>query len=183
MAVVISLLRAVNLGGYNTLKMEALRALYETLGLDRPQTYVQSGNVVFRSKERDLEKLRKRLESAIEATFGFHSDVVLRTCAEIQDVKRRNPFADRPGIEPNKLAVVFLGKDPGDEARHKMLSIKTDPEEVFASGSELYVYYPNGMGRSKLTAGLFERTLKTTGTARNWNTVTKLLEMAEKLEG
>ena len=143
---------------------------------------MQSGNVVFRAEGRDLVKLADQIEKAIERSAGFRPSVILRTAAEMRDVVARNPFATRSGIEPNKLAVIFLARDPGQEARDRLLAIKTDPEELRIGGRELYVYYPDGMGRSKFTAAVMERTLKVAGTGRNWNSVTKLLEMAEKLE-
>lgn len=183
MTVVISLLRGVNVGGHNQIKMEALRALYESLGLLDVQTHIQSGNVVFRTKGRDLALLAKRIGDGIEQGFGFRPGVILRTPAELRDAIARNPFRERPGIEPSKLLVTFLLSDPGAEAREKVLGIKADPEELRIEGRELYVHYPNGMGRTKLPAALIEKILKTPGTGRNWNTVTKLLEMAEKLEG
>jgi uncharacterized protein (DUF1697 family) len=175
------MLRGVNVGGHNKIKMEALRALYESLGLLDAQTYIQSGNVVFRTKERDFALLAKRIGNGIERSFGFRPDVIVRTSAELRDVIARNPFATRPGIDPGKLLVTFLSGDPDADARDKVLKIKVDPEELRLMGRELYIHYPNGMGRTKLPAALIERTLKTSGTGRNWNTVTKLLEMAEKL--
>jgi uncharacterized protein (DUF1697 family) len=182
MAVVISMLRAVNVGGHNKIKMDALRALYVSLKLRDPQTYVQSGNVVFRTAERDLLLLSKRIQSAIARKFGCNPDVILRTISELRDVVARNPFAKRRGVEPNKLLVSFLAADPGSEAREKVLQLKTDPEELRIDGRELYIYFPNGMGRPKLSWAALDKALKTPGTGRNWNSVTKLLEMAEQME-
>jgi uncharacterized protein (DUF1697 family) len=182
MAVVISLLRAVNVGGHNNIRMEALRALYESLKLRDSQTYLQSGNVVFRTDERDLPKLARRIEQAIERSFGFRPDVIVRTSAELRAAIAGNPFAARPGIDPSRLLVTFLATDPGQEARDKVLNLKTDPEELRIDGREVYIYFPNGMGRPKLSWPAIERALKTSGTGRNWNSVTKLLEIAEKLE-
>jgi uncharacterized protein (DUF1697 family) len=179
MTAVVSLLRGVNVGGHNIIRMEALRSLYESLGFIGATTYVQSGNVVFRSRARDLSGVGKRIEAAIERTFGFRPDVILRTAAELRDVVVRNPFAGRDGIEPNKLLVTFLGGTPAPDAGEKLAAIRTDGEELRLSGRELFVYFPNGMGRSKLSPGHFERLLKTPGTGRNWNTVVRLLEMAE----
>jgi uncharacterized protein (DUF1697 family) len=181
MPVVISMLRGVNVGGHNKIKMDALRELCASLKLRDPQTYVQSGNVVFRSDDRDLVPLGRRIEQAIERKFGFRPAVILRTAAELRDVIARNPFASRPGIEPGKLLVTFLASEPGAEARTKLLAIKTDPEELHIDGRELYTYFPNGMGRPKLSWPTVERTLAIRGTGRNWNTVVKLLEMAESL--
>ena len=182
MAVIISMLRGVNVGGHNKIKMEALRALYESMKLRDAQTYVQSGNVIFRTDERDIPRLAKRIEDGIERNFGFRPNVILRTGAEMREVVARNPFAKRRGIEPSKLLVSFLASDPGEEAREKVRQMKCDPEELRIEGRELYIYFPNGIGRSKLSLGVLEKTLKTPGTGRNWNSVTKVLEMAEKLE-
>src|SRR6266404_375224 len=182
MAVIISMLRGVNVGGHNKIKMDALRALYESMKLREAQTYVQSGNVIFRTDERDIARLAKRIEDGIERKLGFRPDVILRTATEMREVIARNPFAKRRGIEPSKLLVTFLGSDPGAEAREKILQIKCDPEELRIEGRELYIYFPNGIGRSKLSWAGLEKTLKTPGTARNWNSVTKMLEMAESLE-
>ena len=151
MAVVISMLRGVNLGSHNRIKMDALRALYESLKLRDPQTYIQSGNVIFRTEERNLAQLAKRIENGIEQKFGFRSQVILRTTSEMRDVIARNPFAKRRGIEPSKLLVTFLASDPGPEDRDKLLKLKTDPEELKIDGHELYIYFPNGMVRPKLS--------------------------------
>lgn len=183
MAVIISMLRGVNVGGHNRIKMDALRALYESLKLRDPQTYVQSGNVIFRTEERDLVRLAKRVEDGIEQRFGFRPDVIVRTASELREVIARNPFARRRDIEPSKLLVTFLARDPGPDARNRLLGIKADPEELRIDGRELYIYFPNGMARTKLSSGVIERTLKTSGTGRNWNSVTKMLDIAEKLEG
>lgn len=182
MAAIVSMLRAVNVGGHNKIKMDALRALYESLKLRDAQTYVQSGNVVFKTDERDLPRLTKKIENAIEQSFGFRPDVVLRTSSELREVMAKNPFAKRRDIEPGKLQVHFLAGDPGAEARANVLKIKADPEELHIYGRELYIYFLNGMGKSKLSWAAVNKALKTPGTARNWNTVTKLLEMAESLE-
>jgi uncharacterized protein (DUF1697 family) len=182
MAVIISLLRAVNVGGHNKIKMEALRALSESLGLGEAQTYVQSGNVVFRTEERDLGRLAKRIEEAIERSFGFRPAVILRKASELRAVVERNPFARRRGIDPSRLLILFLERDPGGEARAKVLGIKADPEELRMEGREVYIYYPDGMARPTLPWAAIEKMLQTPGTARNWNTVRKLVEMAERLE-
>jgi len=180
--VLISMLRGVNVGGHNKIKMDALRALYESLKLRDPHTYVQSGNVIFRTEERDVLVLTKRVQNGIERKFGFRPNVIVRTCSELRDVIAKNPFANRRDIHPSKLLVIFLASDPGPEARDRVLRIKTDPEELRMDGRELYIYYPNGMARPKLSWAVIEKTLKTSGTGRNWNTVSKLLEIAETLE-
>jgi uncharacterized protein (DUF1697 family) len=182
MPVIISMLRGVNILGRNKIKMDALKALCLSLKLKDPQTYVQSGNVIFRTGEKDLAKLTKRIQDAVEKTFGFRPGVVLRTVADLQAVVARNPFAGRSGIEPGKLLVTFLAADPDKQAREKALAIKTGPDELHLIGREVFIYFPDGQGRSKLPWPTIERALGTFGTGRNWNSVTKILEIAQKLE-
>jgi uncharacterized protein (DUF1697 family) len=182
MAVLVSMLRGVNVGGHNKISMAELRALYESLGLQYPRTFVQSGNVVFRTKERNLPALAKRIEDAIEQRFGFRCDVIVRTPAELKGVIARNPFGKHRNVDPGKLLVTFLANHPNAEARDQVLRIKIDPEELHIDGREVYIYFPNGMGRSKLSWPSIGKKLATTGTGRNWNSVTKLLEIAERLE-
>ena len=150
MPVVICLLRGVNVGGHNKIKMDALRALFESLNLREAQSYVQSGNIVFRTGEQDLSDLASRIELAIEKTFGFRPGVILRTASELRDVVAKNPFAKRRDIEPAKLLVTFLAGEPAAEARSNLLKLKTDPEELHLHGREIYVHYPNGMSRTKI---------------------------------
>lgn len=183
MAVIISMLRGVNVGAHHRMKMSDLRAVYESLGLKDLETYVQSGNVVFETSERNLASLRKRLEDAIETRFGFRAQVVFRTTTELRQTIAKNPFRERDGIEPSKLLVLFAIGGPSAEAREKVLKIKAELEELRMEGEEVYVYFPNGMGTSKLTPAMIEKALQLPGTGRNWNTVTKLLEIAERIEG
>ena len=182
MPVVISMLRGVNLGPHRRVKMEVLRALYESMKLRDIQTYVQSGNVIFKTDERDMIKLVQRIEAAIEKKCGFQCDVMVRSAAEMRDVIARNPFAKRRGIEPKKLLVTFLNGDPGDDARQKALALKIEPEELHLIGREAYIYYPNGMARPKLSWPAIERILKVSGTGRNWNSVMNMMELAEQME-
>jgi uncharacterized protein (DUF1697 family) len=182
MTVMISMLRGVNVGGHHKIKMEDLRALYQRLKLRDAETHVQSGNVIFRTSESDTVRLGRRIEGAIEKKYGFRPSVILRTPAEFRNVIARNPFAKRKEMEPSKLAVIFLESDPGNEIREKVLAVKADPEELRMEGREMYIYFPNGMARPKLSIPAIERILKTPSTGRNWNSVQKLLEIAERLE-
>jgi uncharacterized protein (DUF1697 family) len=182
MPVLIAMLRGVNVGGHNKIKMDALRALCESLKFRGAQTYVQSGNVVFRTDKRDINQVAAALEKTIEETVGFRPSVIVRTTAEMRSVIARNPFAARADMEPSKFLVTFLAAEPSPEARDKVLAIKADPEELCISGREIYIYFPNGMARPKLSFVAVEKALKIPGTGRNWNTVRKLLEIAEGME-
>ena len=182
MPVIISMLRAVNLAAHNRIAMEALRDVYASLKLLDVRTYVQSGNVLFKTEEREIDTLVKKIQDAVERRFKLRPDVIVRTSAELRGVVARNPFARRRGIEPSKLLVTFLASDPGEAAREQIRKLKTDPEEVRIDGRELYIYFPDGMARPKLSLVTMEKILKTSGTGRNWNSVTKMLEIAESME-
>ncbi len=182
MPVLISMLRAVNVGGHGKIKMDALRTLYASLKFENPQTYLQSGNVIFKTGERKIDLVAKRIQSGVEKKFACRTEIILRTTAELRSVVAKNPFAERRAIEPSKLLVAFLADDPGDAARKTLEEQKFAPEELHVSSRELYIYFPNGMGKSKLPWPRIYKILNTPGTGRNWNSVTKMLEIAENLE-
>jgi uncharacterized protein (DUF1697 family) len=183
MPVLISMLRGVNVGPHNRIKMDALRAVYESLKFETPRTYVQSGNVIFRTKEKNSSQLAQKIRAAIEKKFKCSPDVILRTAEEMRKAMAATPFADRPKLEPGKILVSFLAAEPPLEARAGFDRFKDYPEEVHLKGRELYIYFPNGAGRSKLPWSSLEKLLKVTGTARNWNSVKAMLEIAEEMEG
>src|ERR1041385_7787172 len=149
MPVVICLLRGINVGGHGKIKMDVLRKLCESAGAENPQTYIQSGNVVFNSKERNLKKLARKIEDAIEGKAGFRPAVILRTDSELADVLAKNPFAKRRDIHPGKLLITFLAEEPSASALKELEKIETDPEEMKVNSREVYIYFPDGMGRSK----------------------------------
>ncbi|HBY63992.1 MAG TPA: hypothetical protein DEH78_29565, partial [Solibacterales bacterium] len=136
------------------------------------RTYIQSGNVVFRTRR--TAHLASRLEDAIEAAAGFRPAVMVRTAAELRAVAAANPFP--AGFDPAKLAVHFLSAPPGAQ----LPEIATPGgETMHLAGRELFVYYPEGMGRSKLPVARLERALGVISTARNWNTLLQLIDLAE----
>jgi uncharacterized protein (DUF1697 family) len=182
MPILISMLRGVNVGGHNKIKMDELRALYESLKFEDPRTHVQSGNVIFRTKEKNSPALAKKIQNAIERKFGFRPEVILRTTDELRSAIAASPFASRRNLEPGKILVTFLAGEPGPDAPATLLSLKAHPEELHLKGRELYIYFPDGAGKSKLPWSKVEKLVQTTGTARNWNSVTKMLAIAEELE-
>jgi uncharacterized protein (DUF1697 family) len=178
--VLVSLLRGVNMGPHKRMKMADLKAVYEGLGFTGVETFIQSGNVVFRTRDRGPEKVAARIEAAIAERFGFEAPVTVRTAAELRSTVERNPFAGRAGTAPDKLAVFFLSRAPEAPAREKIEALPPCPEEVRLDGREMYIYFPNGMARPVLSLAKVERALAVGMTARNWNTVEKLLELAER---
>ena len=178
----IAMLRAVNVAGHQKISMEALQTLCISLGLKDVKTYIQSGNIVFREHGKAPEKLARTLENGIEAKFGFRPAVLIRTAAEMRAVIANNPFAKRDEVQPNKLLVVFMSSAPTQKTIDQVLALPCDPEEIHILGREIYIYYPEGMARPKIPVARLERILQCSSTGRNWNTVNKLLAMAEALE-
>ena len=182
MPVVVSLLRAVNVGGHAVIKMADLKALYESLKFRDVQTYVQSGNVVFRTESGDLKALSKKIQMAIEKRFKVAPRVLLRTTNELRGIVAANPFAKRADVLPAKLLVYFLHEELSRDAATELKKLPLKAEELIPTKRELYIYFSDGMGKSRLPWRAVEKLCITPGTGRNWNTVTKLLTMAEELE-
>ena len=162
--------------------VDALRAIYEALGLKDPRTYVQSGNVIFRTKEKSTRKLAIKIQDAIEKSFKFRPAVIVRTLDELREAIAATPFDARRNLHPGKVLVTFLEDVPQAEGAAKLATLKSYPEEIHLLGRELYIYFPDGAGKSKLPWSQVEKLLKVNGTARNWNSVRAMLEIAEKLE-
>jgi uncharacterized protein (DUF1697 family) len=182
MKTVVSLLRAVNVGGHGVIKMAELKTLYESLKFRDVQTYVQSGNVVFRADADDLDAAAKKIRAAIEKRFHVTPGVMLRTVDDLKRIVKKNPFAKRLGIEPAKLHVCFLQNALSRGSIGELGKLPCNPEELVPSDRELFIYFPNGAGNSKLPWRAIEKICGAPGTSRNWNTVSKLLDMAERLD-
>ena len=173
-----ALLRGVNLGSRNRVSMPELRSALEALGLEDVVSYIQSGNVVFRSRTGGAEKLAAAIEETIAERFGIDVAVMLRTSAELARIAAGNPFL-RTGADPARLHVIFLGGKPAAKAAAQLDPERSPPDEFRLEGREVYLHTPNGFGRSKLTVDYFERRLGVAGTARNWRTLGKLIELTE----
>jgi uncharacterized protein (DUF1697 family) len=177
MTTYVSLLRAVNVGG-RTIPMKALREVYEGQGFDDVRSYIQSGNLVFRSTLRSDSAVTKSIEGAIKKAFGMEVHVLVRTQAEMTKIARAHPFSKLVDGRGNALYVTFLAAKPS-AAKVKTIDAEKFAPDVFkVVGREIFACYPKGYGNSKLSLPLFERALGIEGTARNWNTVTKLAAMA-----
>jgi uncharacterized protein (DUF1697 family) len=172
----IALLRAVNVGGNNLIKMSDLRDLLAGLGLEEVRTHLQSGNAVFKARSQDRAELSREISAAVHAAHGHRPEVILRTADELRRALDRVPFD--PSANPSQVLITFLA-DAADPEGAKQLAAYEGPEEVAVHGSEVFVYFPEGMGRSKFNRVPMEKMLGTRGTGRNLNTVRKLLEMAE----
>lgn len=177
MTTCVSLFRGINVGGHHTVPMKDLKSLHESLGLTQIATYINSGNVVFTGEAVDPAQLSRQLEEGFVAKFGFHSAVILRTASELDTIVANNPFQNQPEKEPNLVIVTLLATYPTPEAAMDLQKTHAGPEEMHLVGRELYIYYPSGSGRSKVNNTLIEKSLKTIGTGRNWNTILQLQKM------
>lgn len=171
----IALLRAINVGGRNKVAMSWLKEALLAMGFTDVATVVQSGNAVFTGAGEDLAG---DIERRITADLGLTVSVLTRTRDELADVVARNPWPDRVA-DPTSVHVDFLSETPSPAKIATLDPEALRPDEFRVDGTEAYLWYPNGSGRSKLTNDLLERRLGVVGTARNWNTVTKLLALAD----
>jgi uncharacterized protein (DUF1697 family) len=175
MARFVAMLRGVNVGGRNPVKMPALQSLCAELGYTDVVTYIQSGNVVFGSTARSAAAVERAMATRIEQELGLKVAVLVRTKAELARVTRGSPF---PKAEPNRLHVAFLDAKPTAARVRALEAFDAAPDEVKVRGREAYLHTPRGFGTSKLGGPFIEKQLQVVATARNWNTVNKLLELA-----
>jgi uncharacterized protein (DUF1697 family) len=173
----VALVRGINVGGHNRVAMPDLRRLGERLGFEDVRSLLQSGNLVFRSDTRDAGELERRLEEEAKRRLRLSAAFFVRTADEWASLVKGNPFRDEAVRDPAHLLAVLMREAPRAGAVESLRAAIKGPEQVEARGREAYFYYPAGVGRSKLTHNLIEKTLGEIGTARNWNTVLKLLAL------
>ena len=174
----VALLRGINLGARNRVSMPELRELLTGLGHEDVQTLLQSGNVVLTSREKG-EQLEQALERAIAAELGVASRVIVRTVRELAAVVERNPLGE-VADDPKRYQVSFLSAKLAPEVKKQLEAADVAPERVAVHGREIYAWHPAGIQRSPLVKLLTDEKLGVTATARNWNTVTKLLDLARR---
>jgi uncharacterized protein (DUF1697 family) len=179
--VYLALLRAINLGGRSLVSMTDLRQLLADLGFSDARTLLQSGNAVFRSAARSGDQLERRLEKEAPGRLNVRTDFFVRSADEWQQIIADNPFPREAERDPGHLVVALLKKAPADADVKALRAAITGREVVGRGARHVYIVYPDGIGRSRLTSALAEKKLGTRGTARNWNTVLKLAALAELL--
>ncbi len=177
MATWIVLLRGVNVGGANRLAMADLRALVGSLGHTSVSTYIQSGNIVLTSARSDRAALAAEICAGIERAHRLSVSAVLRTPDELREALAANPFTAEPVA--TKVLVTFLSEVPSPDDVVRLERDRFAPDRFELLGGEIFMHYPTGAGRSKMTLDYFEKRLGVRGTARNLNTVSKLIELAD----
>lgn len=177
----ISFLRGINMTGHNSLKMTDLADLYRKLGFKNAETYIQSGNVIFSSDDGSNEsELGLKIEKGILEKFNYIVPVMIRTNKELSVLFSSNPFLNEPGFDPSKMAVIFLHEEPSENQLQKVVNIEYPPDKFKIIGREIFIYCPNGFGKTKIYTNFFEKKIGVSGTGRNWKTITTLLGIAEK---
>jgi uncharacterized protein (DUF1697 family) len=151
MKTAVALIRGINVGGNRTIRMDALRGIFADLGYADARTYIQSGNVIFRAAARDLTGLPSRVEAAIEKSHAFRPTVVVRSAPHLEDAAAKRPFGDPAGLDESRLLVMFLAAPAAKNAPAALAAACRGPERVHLDGRELFVHYPAGVGKSKLT--------------------------------
>lgn len=174
----IALLRGINMGGHKKVAMSDLRGLVEEIGLSDVQTLLQSGNLLFSGPSKPTATLEAQLEAALLKRLGLKTALLIRSAAEWKKLILANPFADEAKRDPSHLALMLLKNKPSTAAVAALKKAIVGREYFEADGRTLYAYFPDGFGNSKFTTALIDRTLSTTATARNWNTVVKIAKAA-----
>lgn len=181
MPIHIGLLRAINVAGRNKIGMGELRDLLLGLGMSDAKSLLQSGNLLFRSRLRRTAQLERLLEEAAERQLGLQADFLVRSIGDWRAIISNNPFRKESRRDPSHLIVMFLKAVPEKTMLTTLQKAIVGHETVRAGGQQLYIVYPDGIGRSRLTHKLIEKTLGMRGTGRNWNTVLKLNALAKEL--
>lgn len=182
MTTYISLLRGINVSGKNLISMKDLKEIYENCGFKNIQTYIQSGNVLFQYKRETTKILEKKLQQSLLELKGMNVPFFIYEFQTFKAIYNNNPYLDEKEHSKEGLYFLFLQRTPEKIDISPILNKKADHESFIQEGTIVYLSFPNGLGKTKLTNTFFEKTLKTSGTIRNRNTVLKLIEMAASFE-
>jgi uncharacterized protein (DUF1697 family) len=173
----VALLRGINVGGHKKVPMGRLREAMQAHGFTDPATYLQSGNVVVSGPKKSDERIARDLEKLIEEEFGFSARVLVRTKAELASIVKNNPMPEGAS-QPRSFLVTFLSAKPTAAQIRELDPAEFEPDRFEVRGREVYVFCPNGLNQSVFANFQWDKRFGITATARNWNTVTKLLALA-----
>ena len=178
MTTYIAFLRGINVGGQKQIKMVDLKNLFLFLDFENVRTYIQSGNVVFETDCKEILSLNKKIESVILKEMGLEVSVIIRSHEELKSIIRSNPFLTREENKLTALYVTLLSQQPSESFLEKVSEYNYAPDDFKIIENEIYLYCPNGYGKTKLNNTFFENKLKLKATTRNWRTINELDEMA-----
>ncbi len=181
MATYIVLLRGINVSGHNKIKMADLKLLLIELGFSNITTYIQSGNVILKSNQTESKNVEQRIIEAIKVKYGYGIKALVLTKSQLKSIFASNPFFKRKNIDIVKLHVTLLRNEPDLIGKNLLEKFKlTNGDEFELIDKNVYLYCPNGYGRTKLTNNLIEKKLNCSATTRNWKTITKLVELSDQ---
>jgi uncharacterized protein (DUF1697 family) len=180
MTTYISILRGINVSGQKRITMDALKKMYEDLHFMNILTYIQSGNLVFQYIKSEQKDLEQKISSQIEKNFGFFLPVIVLNTVELKEIIERNPYLVDVTKDISHLHVTFLSSEPEQIDSEIIYKHKLPGEEFTLIEKAVYLYCPNGYGKTKLSNTFFENKLKVNATTRNWKTTTELLSIAER---
>ena len=178
MHTLIAFIRGINVSGHNIIKMEDLRAIFSDLGLKNIKTYLQSGNVVFDYESNDVKALTNIISDAISNKIGSKIELIILQTQQLKNMIDANPFVNAINFESNQMYLTFLSSNAKLENFELLLSNKKIEEQIILINNVIYIFCPEGYGKSKLTNNLIESKLKTIATTRNWKTVNEVLKIA-----
>lgn len=174
------MLRGINVSGQRLIKMDDLRKMYEISGFLNVTTYVQSGNVIFNGDDFEPSDLEQKISGQIQKDFGFKVPVIVLTIDKLKQIIYNNPFLNDLNKEHAYMYVTFLSSKPESFEKETIESKKQNQEEISFSDNAIYLYCPNGYGKTKLTNNFFESRLKVSATTRNWKTTNELFRIANQ---
>mgnify|MGYP001818009093 CR=1 FL=1 len=175
----ICLLRGINVSGQKKIKMVELKSAFETLGFTDVTTYIQSGNVIFKSAEVSTEKLEQEIQNMLQDHFGFDIETIVLTHSELSEAVKNNPYVQDQERDEKKLYIAYLKDLPEQAQLDHLATYDYFPEVYHIIDKVLYFYAANGAGRAKMNTNFFEAKLKVKATMRNWRTSNKLLELSK----
>jgi uncharacterized protein (DUF1697 family) len=168
----IAFLRAINVGGHTIIKMTDLKQMFESLGLENVQTYIQSGNVIFESDEDGTALLETKIERQVEKVTGYKTQLFVRTVREVQSIAKRSPFTAKVD---ETVHIAFLKQKPGKRQQQALLGFKSDADDFAVKGREVYnLRYDRE--KSIFSNNFIEKILKLPGTTRNMTVIKKIAE-------
>ena len=176
----LALLRGINVSGHNMIKMEALKAALEAIGFTNVVTYIQSGNVFVETEEESSFGVGFKIKQEIFKTFGHEVPVIVIGKNDLELCFKNNPFLKQKDSDTKKLYVAFISKELSSSAINELKISQFKPDEAVIDGNRIFIKYDIGAGKTRLDQKYIEKKLNVTATIRNWNTVTKLLEMYEE---
>lgn len=174
----ICILRGINVSGHKIIKMDELKNMFQKLKFNEVQTYIQSGNVIFKTEEKNSKILEELIHSKISEVFGFEVPVLIKSSEDMQIIFDSNPFLKNRSEDITKLHVTFLSDSPSKENIEKLAELDFGTDEYKIIKDAVYIFCPiNGYGNTKLSNQLIETKLKLNATTRNWKTITQLVNL------